>query len=521
MKEIFGRGRVVTIKRMRMVTSNFLVAAVLSIGLVSIGTASQAGAASGGTLNVGFTVGIPQLNPALTTFSVEQTLFPLLWDGLTQWKSNGKIGPDLATSWTSSNGNQKWTFQLNSGVKFSNGVPVTSADVVSSFNYYLNPSTPFQDNTGLGIVKSVTASGPNSVVIQLSSPNASFPDSVTPVKVIDMAALSTIDTNPIGTGPFIVQSFVPNSTLTLVRNPNYWGTKPSVSQINITTEPDATAAFTALTSGTLQVVGQVPDSELTAAKSNPSLKIVQPANPGSYLTWETDTKAGPFANVKARQALAYAINAKAVLSEAYFGAGKISTEANPLSTTNPWYDGHLTKYTYDLKKAKALFAEAGVRKGTTFTWWSTSAYPEWTTAGEILQASLAKIGLKLKIVNNDVSTWAAKFYPAGKSFPGIIIPNFQSVSGDPVFAFTFYAPGRCECNFNSGVIAAAYKAAVGSTSTKVQAANWDKIQRVLNQQVPTETPLQIPTDSIVSSSVSGIWEESGNQLHLENAVMNG
>ncbi|HUZ40371.1 MAG TPA: ABC transporter substrate-binding protein [Acidimicrobiales bacterium] len=509
------------VRRRRVWATNLVVVSLLGIGFNAISTAGPAGASGGGTLNVGFTAGIPQLNPALVTFSVEETLFPLLWDGLTMWNSKGKIAPDLATSWSSSAHNQTWTFNLRSGVKFSNGVAVTSADVVSSFNYYLNPSTPFQDNTGLSVIKSVTANGANSVVIQLKDPNASFPDAVTPVKVIDMAALSTIDTNPIGTGPFIVQSFVPNSTLTLVHNPNYWGSPASVSQINFTTEPDATAGYTALTAGTLQVMGQVPDSELTGAKANSSLKIVAPANPGSYLTWETDTKAGPFKNVKARQALAYAINAKAVLSEAYFGAGKVSTEADPLSTTNPFYDGKLTKYTYNLKKAKALFAEAGIHKGATFTWWTTSAYPEWTTAGQILQASLANIGIHLKIVSNDVSTWAAKFYPAGKSYPGLIIPNFQSVSGDPVFAMTFYAPGRCECNFNSSAIAAAYKTAVGSTNTSVQSKNWDSIQKILNQEVPTETPLQIATDSIVSSTVSGVWEESGNQLHLEAAVIKG
>jgi peptide/nickel transport system substrate-binding protein len=508
------------VRRLRIGATGVAVASLLGIGFGSIGTAGQASASgAGGTLNVGFTAGIPQLNPALVTFSVEETLFPLLWDGLTQWNSNGKIAPDLATTWSSSDDNEKWTFNLRSGVTFSNGVAVTSADVVNSFNYYLNPSTPFQDNTGLSVIKSVTASGSNSVVIQLSSPNASLPDAVTPVKVIDLAALSTIDTDPIGTGPYIVQSFVPNSNLTLVRNPDYWGSPASVSQINFNTEPDATAGYTALTAGTLQVMGQVPDSELTGAKANPSLKVVAPANPGSYLTWETDTAAGPFKNVKARQALAYAINAKAVLSEAYFGAGKVSTEADPLSTTNPYYDKHLTKYTYNLKKAKALFTAAGIHKGATFTWWTTSAYPEWTTAGEILQASLAQIGIKLKIVSNDVSTWAAKFYPAGKSYPGLIIPNFQSVSGDPVFAMTFYAPKRCECNFNSATIAAAYKAAVGSTSTTLQAKNWDKIQQVLNEEVPTETPLQISTDSIASSSVTGIWEESGNQLHLEHAVI--
>jgi peptide/nickel transport system substrate-binding protein len=508
------------IKRMKMVVMSVLVTSSLGLGFDSFGASSQAVAAgTGGTLNVGFTVGIPQLNPAVATFNVEWTLFPLLWDGLTQYSSKGTVSPDLATSWSASNNNKTWTFQLRSGVTFSNGVAVTSADVVNSFNYYLNPTTPFQDNTGLGIVTSVTASGPSSVVIQLSTPDSWLPEAVIPVKVIDMAALSTIDTNPIGTGPFVVQSFVPNSTLTLVRNPTYWGTSPSVSQINIVAEPDPTAAFTALTAGTIQVMGDLPNSDLSRVKSLSSLKVIQPSISGIYLDWEVDTTKGVFKNVKARQALAYAINRKAVLGEAYFGAGTVSNENDPIAVTSSWYDSHLTKYTYNLSTAKKLFAEAGIHAGSKLTWWSDSAYPEWTTAGEILQASLAKIGIKLKIVNSDTSTWVAKFYPPGKSFPGLIVPNYQSRLAAPVFSMEAFTTGVCECNWTSKTYDSLYSKAVGSTNKAIEIANWNKLQTLLNKAVPVEIPGQISNDEASSSSVSGIWEEGGDLLHLENAVI--
>ena len=509
-----------SMRRMMKLAMSVLVTGSLGTGMILFGAVSRSGAAgTGGTLTVGLVTGIPQLNPALATFSDEHVLFPLLWDGLTQYEPNGKIGPDLATSWSSSDDNKTWVFQLRSGVKFSNGETVTSADVANSFDYYLNPSTPFQDNTGLEVIKTVEANGPSSVVIQLSSPDSSLPSAITYVDVIDLATLSTIDQNPIGTGPFEVQSFVPDSTVTLVRNPDYWGTSAGVSQISIVAEPDPTAAFTSLTADTIQVMGDLPDSDLSQVKSNSSLKLVKPAVPGLWLDWEVDTTAGPFVNVKAREALAYAVNRKAVVSEAYFGGGTVSSENDPLATTNPSYDSHLTKYTYNLKKAKKLFAEAGIHAGAKFTWWGDSAEPGWTTSGEILQASLKQIGITLKLVSNDSATYAAKFYPPGKSFPGLIVPNYQSRSAAPEFAMDAFTKGVCECNWNSKTYFSMFNSAMGATKTALESADWNNLQKLVNETVPVIIPAQFSLDVGSVSSVSGIWEEGNGEIHLENAVI--
>jgi peptide/nickel transport system substrate-binding protein len=486
------------------------------VAAVTTTAPTAAAASSQATITIGSTVGIPQLNPAVSTFSWEETLYPLLWDGLTQLNAKGDVVPDLATSWSSSPNSEQWQFTLRQGVKFSNGKPLTAADIVQDFRYYLKPSTPFQNANEIASIKSVSSSG-NTITFRLSAPNALFPEAITTVKAIYLPSLSDIDHHPIGTGPFTVQSFVPNSTLTLVANRHYWGSAPKVAKLVFLTEPDPTSAFTALKAGTIQVMGAIPDSDVSEVAHSSSLKLVKPEVPGSYVSWEVDTKAPPFNNVKARQALAYAINAKAVLNEAYFGVGTVSTENDPISAKSPWYDPNLTKYTYNLAKAKQLFAQAGIKSGTTFTWWTTSAYPEWTTSGEILQASLKQIGINLKIVSNDVSTWAAKFYPAGKSYPGLIVPNFQSTPEEPAFSLNFFMPNRCECNWNSATYASVFNSAIGTRSVVARAKDWDRLQAMINEQVPTYQPIQLEVDAATSSSVSGVWEESGDQLHLEGA----
>lgn len=504
------------------VALRLIAASATLAGIATIGSAATPANAAGnrGAITIGSTVGIPQLNPAVSTFSWEETLYPLLWDGLTQLNAKGDVVPDLATSWSSSPNSEQWRFVLRQGVKFSNGRSLTPADIVQDFRYYLKPSTPFQNANEIASIKSVTSSG-NTITFRLSAPNALFPEAITTVKAIDLTSLSDIDHHPIGTGPFTVQSFVPNSTLTLVANRHYWGSAPRVGKLIFITEPDATSAFTALKAGTIQVMGAIPDSDVPQVEHSSSLKLVKPKVAGSYVSWEVDTKAPPFNNVKARQALAYAIDAKAVLNEAYFGVGTLSTENDPIGATSPWYDPHLTNYSYNLSKAKTLFAEAGVTPGTTFTWWTTPAYPEWTTSGEILQASLKQIGINLNIVSNDVSTWAAKFYPAGKSYPGLIVPNFQSTPEEPGFSLNFFLPGRCECNWNNATYASVFKSAIGSRNVAGRAKDWDRLQAMINQQVPTYQPIQLEVDAATSSSVSGVWEESGDQLHLESAAIGG
>ena len=104
-----------------------LVIAALSL-VVSLGVSSAqpTGGAAAGTLKVGASQGIPQLNPVIRTFAWEEVLFPLLWDGLTKWTPSGATAPDIATSWTGSKDSKTWTFKLRSGVKYSNGDALTA-----------------------------------------------------------------------------------------------------------------------------------------------------------------------------------------------------------------------------------------------------------------------------------------------------------------------------------------------------------------------------------------------------------
>ena len=182
-----------------------LVAAALSL-VVSLGVSSAqpTGGAAAGTLKVGAAQGIPQLNPVIRTFAWEEVLFPLLWDGLTKWTPSGATAPDLATSWTGSKDSKTWTFKLRSGVKYSNGDPLTATDVVKTFNYYLDPKTVSQEKNRIDMVQTITAVNPTTVVFKLKTANALFPTAIINVKIVKTDDLANFSKNPITTGPYKV-----------------------------------------------------------------------------------------------------------------------------------------------------------------------------------------------------------------------------------------------------------------------------------------------------------------------------
>ena len=514
-------------KRYRYFAPALLAAAALSLVSLSASSAQPTGGATAGVLRVGAAQGIPQLNPVIRTFAWEEVLFPLLWDGLTKWTPSGGTAPDLATSWVGSKDSKTWTFTLRSGVKFSNGDLLTSADVVKTFHYYLAPNTVSQEKNRINMVKTVTAVNPTTVVFHLSTANALFPTAIINVKIVKTDDLANFSKNPITTGPYKVSAFVPNSSVTLVPNPDYFGAKAKLTEIDIVTAADPTAATAALLSGDLDVMWGLPSLEARKVASDPagSVKLVTPLAASQSPFWEADTKSPPFNNVLNREALAYAIDRNTILKTAYAGLGIVSPTNTLLSVNNPSYGApagtKLIDYSYNLAKAKKLFAEGGVKPGTTITWWSTTALPEFQTQGLILQASLAKIGIKLVIKNNDVSTWVAKFYPGGKTFPGMIVPNANSGPVEAAYNFNFYLPGRCECNWSPPEFNKAYSAAIETADPQARIRAWHKVQLIENREVPIWVPLQAQIASAVRSGVSGAWVEGGGQLHLESASNSG
>lgn len=493
-----------------------LIASSLMLSLASSIIPAQA---SKDELVVGATQGIPQLNPVIRTFAFEETLFPLLWSGLTSWRQNGPgVGPDLATSWSANPKATKWTFNLVSGAKFSDGSALDAKAVKAVFDYALEEKTVTQERNKISMIKNVRASG-NKVTFNLSVPNALFPEAVAWIKMIKVSEVDNFNRNPSTSGPYRVQSFSPNESLVIVANPRYFGAAPKVKTIKFAKTADATAAVTSLRSGDIDVLYQLPLADAAPLQRDKNLALLKAKVSSVSVTWEYDLTSAPFNNLKARQAVAYATDRAKILKSAYYGFGQVTSYNTILPDKSPFNGGcagKLTKYNFDLQKAKKLFAEAGVKS---FTWWGVSgALPEFDAMGQVLQADLKKIDIDMKIENNEVGTWAAKFYPAGKTYPNLLLPNYQSVPSEPGFSMNFLLSGRAESNWNNKKYDAQYTKAIGTLDVAKRKAEWCKALKMENKQLPLITPFVFEVLHASSSKVSGAWVEGGGQLRLEKVT---
>ena len=504
----------------QMGTKKRVLAAAVAVGMIfTLTTAVAPAQAAKTTLVVGSTQGIPQLNPITRTFAYDETLYGVLWSALTRWKQDGTVGPDLATSWKMNDAGTQWTFALRKGAKFSDGTPIDGKAVKAVIDYVLDPKTVTQERNNVKMVTKVTASG-NNVIFDLATPNALLPVALAGIKMIKVSEVATFNVKPSSSGPFMVKEFSPNVSLTIVKNPKYYGFPSKLTEIKFVKLSDPTAAVTALRSGNIDVMYELPLGDAAPLQKDKKLQIVRAKVSTMAVTWEYDLTSAPFNNLKARQAVAYATNRASILKAAYKGFGAVSSYNTIVPDNSIWQcgtAGGLTKYTFDLQKAKALFAEAGV---TAFTWWSVSgALPEFDAMGQVLQADLKTIGIDMKIESNEVGVWAAKFYPAGLTYPGLLLPNYQSVPAEPGFSMNFLLSGRAESNWNSKAYDAAFTKAIGTLDNAKRKAAWCDAMKMENQELPLITPFVFSVLHAAQANVKGAWVEGGGQLHLEGVTI--
>lgn len=336
----------------------------------------------------------------------------------------GKETPWLATAYQFSNDDKTLTWTIRQGVKFSNGEPLTAADVAYTFN--LIKQYPALDlNAIYPNLVSTTQTGPYTVVMQFQAPSAFdfyYLADATPIvpeqvwqKVSDPSSYK--DTNPIGTGPYTVQSCTPEN-ITYVKNPNYWQPGlPKIDKVELPAILTSQVSNEELADGTAQWGGEfIPDIKQFYLSKNPDYRTWSPpvGVNGMYINLTVPL----LSNVAVRQAMAYGINRNTVSEEAESGELAPADQAGVLlPLEQAYYNTALADkydYHYDPAKAISILEKAGFKRGSdgifetpsgkplSFTLIVPGAYADEVAAGQVVSADLAKIGIK--ITQEDLST---------------------------------------------------------------------------------------------------------------------
>lgn len=256
-----------------------------------------------------------------------------------------------------------WTVPLRLGATFSDGTPVTANDVAWSFTRVLDPTNNALIAGFVSFIDTVTAVDPQTVQFKLKTPFSLFAQRIAVVPVVPKAktatsaAASAFNNNPIGSGPFTVQSANSTSGVVMGVNTHYKGSKPALVQtINYRTTPDNSARLNDLLSGSSQAIEEVPYLDVSSANTSPD--HVDSRQGFNCLFLMFNCSAIPFNDKRVRQALFYAIDTNKVIQTALQGYATPATCY--LNEGNSAYQRAATVYTYDPGKARQLLSAAGV-----------------------------------------------------------------------------------------------------------------------------------------------------------------
>lgn len=391
---------------------------LFSTGLVSgltfaavLGTAIVTTPASAATLRMAWKQDATGLDPHKQTAFSSIRLLELIYEPLVRFDKNLTIVPAVATSWEFTSDAKQLTFKLNPNAKFQDGKPVTAADVKASFERLLDEKTAAAARANFLSIAAIETPDDKTVVFKLSQPDvplltamASINAAIVPAAEI---AAGTVGTKALGSGPFTLDKWEPNSKETLTANKDWAGGKVAIDGIDISVLPDETAILAALR--TKQVDFALINDPLVATLVPNEASLVLNRTPVlAYHVLQMNPSRKPMDNLAVRQAISCAIDRQDVLDTASVGEGKVT---GPL--TMPGYTSDASTlfcYKKDIAKAKKLMADAGFANGFSATVIAANGEPATAAAeAQVIQSQLAEIGVKLDIkmmeLNVYVDAW--------------------------------------------------------------------------------------------------------------------
>jgi peptide/nickel transport system substrate-binding protein len=333
-----------------------------------------------------------------------------------------------------------YIFTLRKGVKFHSGASFDARDVKFSYERMMNKDISKYWKRSQKLIKNIEVLDPYKVKITLNYPHIAFLDLVAKNHEFEIVPRGTGAKmeKPIGTGAFKFVEWIKDDRLTLVRNENYWMKGlPYLDKIIYKPFPEETTRVLNLKTGKVDVVHNLPARDAAQLKKDPKIKVIGRSGGQTELLWFNTTKP-PFNNKKVRQAVAYGIDREAIAKAVFLGTAEVTHSLYP-----SWffaYDRKVKFYKHNPKKAKQLLKEAGrsAKNPLSFTITCTNQ-PIFTDQATIIQAQLAKIGVKVKVLPVEKSFWVDSFFGRkGRDYEALVEDMSDDMT-ESQWAYRYYA----------------------------------------------------------------------------------
>ncbi len=367
---------------------------------------------TGGTLRVGVQGDPTNLDPHLTVLAAAGVVIELLYDGLVQVDAELIPQPSLASGWEVSEDGLTYTFTLRDNATFHNGRQIVADDVVYSIQRVQDPEVASPSASYASGIVEATAVDDLTVVLTLASPDASFLTklawwgmSVVPQEAVDEQGDLALD--PVGSGAFVLEEYIPNTSLRLARHDAYWDApRPYLDGVEILIVGEDTSRTTALVSDTVDLIEQVPHKDIAILEGTDGISLAGAA--ATNLRWLVfNLRQEPFSSLEFRQAVAAALDRQPIIDSSVFGYGEALVGLYPPSY---WagYQGEVPPQDLDL--AAELLASVELPDGFVAELLTWAQYDFLSNTSVVVQEQLRQIGIESEVTPEENATYIERFF---------------------------------------------------------------------------------------------------------------
>ncbi len=507
------------------------VAAAAGIALAACSVAAQT---PPNVLIVGQIAEPQSLDPHTVTATNDFRILVNLYDGLVRYKDGTlEVEPNLAESWEISEDGKSYTFKLREDVAFHDGSEFNAQAVKFNFDRMLLEDHPFHDtgpfplSFNFSTVESVDVIDDLTVEFKLKEAFAPFLSNLAyPTGLIVSPAAvekygKDFGRHPSGTGPFKFVEWKANQLVAVERNENYWDGAPSLEAVVFRPITDANTRVAEMLAGGIDVMLEVPPDNFASFQSDANFLVVEQAGPHVWFAI-LNTKDGPFADRRVRQAANFAVNKETLVKDVLQDTATIA--AGPIPSAFSWVESSVEPYPYDPDRARQLLVEAGMEhpEVTFYVTEGGSGMLNPVTMGAAIQADLQAVGFEVKIESYEWNTFLRLVNEGLEDKADMAEMAWMTNDPDTLPYLTLRTEAQPENGgFNSGYysnpgVDELLEKARSSTSQEERAELYGQVQQLVHDDAPWLFVASWKQNAVTSAAVKGFELQPSFLLHLKD-----
>ncbi|MEJ5155976.1 ABC transporter substrate-binding protein [Gluconobacter wancherniae] len=463
-------------------------------------TRAESPAPARDTLSIGVSIEPPGLDPSRSpSESIGTITYNNIYEGLTRLDRSGNVAPLLARAWTLSDDGRLYHFTLQKNVHFHDGTPLTCDAVRFSLLRAKAADSTNPDRSVFTNITDVSCPDDGHADVRLRDAHGSFLYELAwnDASIFSPGSSGNNIHHPVGTGPCVFKEWQRGDHVLLARNPDYWGKPPVLKSVTFRFMPDPLAASNALLAGELDAYPSFPEREILGRFADaPELRVIKGSFPFKAILALNNGRR-PFNDVRVRQAIAYAIDRKALLQAVSDGDGTVLQ--SHMAPNDPDYAPLPDRYPYNPERARELLKSAGVQPGTQVRLsFPPIGYARDTS--ELIAAYLEQVGIIVTLQPLEWPAWLSRVFGQGAFDMTVIAhtePHDIGIYDRDTIYFHYHNPAFHDL----------FQRYEASSAPATRHALSVSMQSQLAQDEPNVFLYSVPRDTVMNRHIRGLWTD--------------